>query len=154
MSSNDSIFVALGEAPGRVAGWVAEVLGVERFPGRPDDADEVGLSGRLSTGDGWFSVVVQRNGHVSPDTEPDDVQAIDSYGIDISIRARGEEALHRESRLLFDKLIESRPDVAMLLLHNLQFLVAAYLPGAGTHDFAPRTTPDADDLADWKPWAL
>ena len=154
MSANGSIFLGLGESPGRVAGWLTEVLGVEGFPGRQDGADQAGLRGRLTGGDAWFSVAVQRNGYVSPDPEPDELQAIDPYGIDISIRARDEEALHRESRRMFDKLVDSRPEVAMLLLHNLEFLVAAHLPGVGTHDFAPQTTPDADDLERWKPWTL
>jgi hypothetical protein len=98
----------MNEPPGRVADWLVDVLEVERFPGVPDAADKVGLRGRLVRDDDWFSMVVQLNGHVS--YEPDDVQAIDSYGIDVSIRARDEDALHRQSRLMFDKLIESRAD--------------------------------------------
>jgi hypothetical protein len=154
MSTNDSIFLGLDETLGQVAGWLTEVLGIEQFPGQPDGGAEIGLRGRLATDNDWFSVVVQRNGYASPDPEPDEVQAIDPYGIDISIRARGDETLHRESRLMFSKLIESRPDIAMLLLHNLEFLIAAHLPGAGRHEFPLRTTPDADDLEQWKPWTL
>lgn len=152
MSTNDSIFLGLEESPGQIADWLMGAVGVERYPGVADEVDRVGLRGRLVAGDDWFSMVVQRNRHVSQ--EPEEVQAIDRYGIDISIRARDEDALHRQSRLMFDKLIEARPDIAILLLHNLEFLVAAHLPGVGTHDFAPETTPDAEDLQHWGPWTL
>ncbi|WP_157979559.1 hypothetical protein [Kribbella monticola] len=154
MSTSDSIFLGLDETPGQVADWLERVLGIERYPDQPDGEDKVGLRGRLANDDDWYSVVIQRNGYVSPDAGPDEVQATDAYGIDIGMRSRGEEVLHRQSRLVFDKLIEARPDAPAMLLHNLEFLIAAYLPGAGTHDLAPETTPDADDQEQWKPWVI
>jgi hypothetical protein len=40
----------------------------------------------------------------------------------------------------------------MLLTHDLDLLTAAYLPGKGTHEFAPGITPDMQDIESWKPW--
>ena len=130
---------------------MTDLLGFEQVAGEAD-GEEVGLRGRVSADDGGLGVVVQRNGHVSPEPEADEVQAIDAYGIDIGIRHRPEAVLHREARLIFDKLVEARPEVPMLLTENLEFLVAAHLPGAGTHYFDSGTTLDAPDLDTWRPW--
>jgi hypothetical protein len=67
-------------------------------------------------------------------------------------RYKPDEALRRGARLAFDTLVEARPDVPMLLTANLQWLVAAHLPGADTQYFEPRTTMDAPDLDTWLPW--
>ncbi|QNE22601.1 hypothetical protein F1D05_37770 [Kribbella qitaiheensis] len=99
-------------------------------------------------------MVVQRNGYVLVDPEPGELQAIDGYGIDVGIRYRSEDVLHRESRLMFGRLVEAHPETAMLLLHDLDILVAAYLPGAGVHDFVPGTTQDAPDADHWRPWVV
>jgi hypothetical protein len=42
----------------------------------------------------------------------------------------------------------------MLLVHNLDTLVAAHLPGAGTHAFDPSISPDAQDGDTWRPWVV
>jgi hypothetical protein len=34
----------------------------------------------------------------------------------------------------------------------MELLVAAYLPGAGTHRFEPGVTLDDPDLETWRPW--
>ena len=45
-----------------------------------------------------------------------------------------------------------RPDVPALLVHNLDTLVAAYLPGVGVHTFEPAITPDVEDIEAWRGW--
>ena len=55
---------------------------------------------------------------------------------------------------MFDKLIAARSDVPMLLVHNLDTLVAAQLPGVGTHVFDRSITPDPPDIDVWRPWVV
>ena len=92
---------------------------------------------------------------VEVDPEPDEIQAMDGYGIEIQVRGgRSDEILHAEARVIFDKLIAARSDTPMLLVHNLDTLVAAHLPGAGTHTFNPLITPDPPDDTGWQPWVV
>jgi len=65
-----------------------------------------------------------------------------------------EEVLHRETGLIFDKLIASRPELPMLLVHDLDTLVAAHLPGSGTYTFDPLMSPDLPDIEVWRPWVV
>ena len=110
---------------------------------------------RATTVDEWFGVVAQPNGYVEVDPQPDDVQAMDPYGIEVQVRGgRTDEFLHAEAHLIFDKLVDSRPDLPMLLVHNLDTLVAAHLPGTGTHTFDELITPDGPDIDVWRPWVV
>jgi hypothetical protein len=152
MSVVDCVFAAVAEAPAQVADWLVETLGCEVMSA---EGEVVRLRVRGSADDGWFGVVVQRNGYVEADPEPDDVQAMDAYGIEIQVRGGGrEEVLHRETRLIFDKVVADRPAVPMLLVHNLDTLVAAHLPGRGTYTFDQSITPDAPDLEVWCDWIV
>jgi hypothetical protein len=99
--------------------------------------------------------VIQLNGYVAPDPEPDEVQAMDGYAVEIQLRGGPSyDELHREAGGLFDGLLHAHPDVPALLVHNLESLVAAYLPGAGKHTFDPPVTPDAEDHDSWRLWVL
>jgi hypothetical protein len=152
MSVVEGVFVAVGEAPGQVAAWLVKVPGCEV---RWIEGSAIRLRQRATTDDGWLGVVVQRNGYVLPDAEADEVQAMDAYSIEIQVRGGStEEILHREARLLFGKLVDTRSDVPMLLVHNLDTLVAAHLPGAGNHWFDPLISPDAPDQDTWRPWVV
>ncbi|MEV6415732.1 hypothetical protein [Kribbella sp. NPDC051718] len=151
MATDESIFLRVDEAPGQVAEWLVAVLGLERLSGARDE-DEVGLRGRAATVDGWLRVSVGRNIYVSPDAGPDEVQAIDAYPIEIGIRFKPDEVLRREARLVFEKLVEARPEVPMLLVHEVTVLDAAHLPGTGTHYFQEPVTVDAPDRDMWKAW--
>jgi hypothetical protein len=152
MSVVEGVFVAVGEAPGQVAAWLVKVPGCEV---RWIEGSAIRLRQRATTDDGWLGVVVQRNGYVLPDAEADEVQAMDAYSIEIQVRGGStEEILHREARLLFGKLVDTRSDVPMLLVHNLDTLVAAHLPGAGNHWFDPLISPDAPDQDTWLPWVV
>ncbi|MEV0289987.1 hypothetical protein AB0H36_38160 [Kribbella sp. NPDC050820] len=144
--------MATAESPGQVARWLREVAGCE---GGSVDGAAVRMRVRATTVDEWLGVVAQPNGYVEVDPEPEDVQALDPYAIEIQVRGgRREAILHAEARLIFDKLVTSRPDLPMLLVHNLDTLVAAHLPGVGTHTFDERITPDAADVDSWRPWVV
>jgi hypothetical protein len=152
MSVVESVFVAVGETPGQVAGWLVKVAGCEV---KWIDGSAIRLRKRATVDDGWLGVVVQRNGYVLPDAEADEVQAMDAYSIEIHVRGGSTvEVLHGEARLLFRKLVATRSDVPMLLVHNLDTLVAAHLPGAGTHSFDPLISPDEPDQDTWLPWVV
>jgi len=152
MSVVESVFVAVGETPRQVAGWLVKVAGCEV---KWIEGSAIRLRQRATVHDGWLGVVVQPNGYVLPDAEPDEVQAMDAYAIEIQVRGgSSEDVLHREAGLLFDKLVATRPDVPMLLVHNLDTLVAAHLPGSGTHSFSPLISPDAPDQDTWRPWVV
>ncbi|GAA0931734.1 hypothetical protein GCM10009554_15830 [Kribbella koreensis] len=151
MATDESIFLQLDEEPGQVAGWLVGVLGLELLQGGQDE-DEVGLRGRAATVDGWLRVSVGRNIYESPDDEPGEIQAIDGYPIEIGIRLKPDEVLRREARLVFDKLVEARPEVPMLLVHEVTILDAAHLPGTGTQYFDEPVTVDAPDRDKWRNW--
>jgi hypothetical protein len=81
--------------------------------------------------------------------------AMDAYGIEIQLRGgRTDDVLHTEVGQMFDKLVAARSDLPMLLVHNLDTLVAAYVPGVGSHAFDPLISPDAPDIDTWRPWVV
>jgi hypothetical protein len=113
------------------------------------------LRKRASVRDGWLALVVQPNMYAEVDPEPDEIQAMDPYAIEIQLRgSRDESALRAEAGLLFGVLVNDRPDVPMLLVHDLAILVAAHLPGVGTHPFDWPTSPDPPDLELWRSWVV
>jgi hypothetical protein len=157
MSTNDNVFLATDEPVGTVAGWLAAVLDLEPVadPGLKDD-ERLFRSG-ARTAERVLGLLVSPNEFAEIDPEPDEIQAIDRYPIDLDIRLVGpkdEELQLRETQAIFDRLATARPDVPMLLVHNLDTLVAAHLPGVGTHTFEPLISPDAPDLDVWQPWVL
>ena len=152
MSVVDSVFVAAAESPGQVGEWLGEVAGAEVMT---VEGEAVRMRARAATVDEWLGVVVQPNGYVEEAPEPEDIQALDPYAIEIQVRGgQAEDLLHTEARLIFDKLVAGRPDLPMLLVHNLSTLVAAHLPGVGTHTFDHPITPDAPDIDTWRPWVV
>jgi hypothetical protein len=152
MSVVDSVFMAGAESVGQVAGWVEEVVGAEVMAG---DGEVARLRVRAGTVDEWLGMVVQPNGYVEADPEPDEIQAMDGYGVEVQIRGgRSDEVLHVEAGLIFEKLVAARPDVPMLLVRNLDTLVAAHLPSVGTHTFDPAITPDPPDDVVWRSWVV
>lgn len=154
MSDDDTIFLATDLAVDQVGARLTELLELEPIPEPSEAADEVGLRGRAGTADGWLGFLVHRNWHAEVDPAPDEVQAIDAYSIQIDIwyGAKDEEIQRREARQVFDRLVAALRDVPALLTHNLTSLAAAYLPGAGLHEFESGTTMDAPDEHKWRPW--
>jgi hypothetical protein len=155
MSTSDNVFLAADGSAEEVAGWLVTVLELEPVADPQLKPEQRLFRTAARTVDAALGVVVGPNtfGEVNP--EPDEVQALDRYPIDVNVRlvGRKDEALQlRETRAIFERLTAERPDVPVLLIHNLDTLVAAHLPGAGTHFFVPPISPDADDLDVWRPW--
>jgi hypothetical protein len=150
MATDESIFLQVEDRPEQVAEWLTSVLPFERLPAAEDGSGEVVIRASATTVDAWLGVVVDRNSYGSQEGE--DPQAIDAYPIEIGIRFKPEDVLRREARLIFDKLVEARPEVPMLLVHDLDLLVAAHLPGAGTEYFGETVTVDAPDRDKWAAW--
>ena len=157
MSTSDNVFVATEYSVTEAAGWLADVLGMEAVADSELKEDERLFRRSARTAAGELAVLVRANGFAVVDPEPDEVQALDRYPIDLSIRlvGRKDEALQlRETKAIFAELTAARPDVPVLLVHNLDTLVSAHLPGPGTHTFDPPITPDAPDIDTWRPWVV
>ncbi|MEV6283415.1 hypothetical protein [Kribbella sp. NPDC051770] len=154
MSDNGSLFIGSDETVGEVAGWLGAALGTEVLSWSPV---EVGLRARaVSVDDGWVGFLVRANGYIEADPAPEDVQALDGYPVEVDVQYLGkdEEVLRAEAKAAFERVVAARPDLPVLLCHNLALLVAAYLPGAGIKYFEAGTTPDGPDLAVWEPWVV
>lgn len=156
MAAQENIFLQSDSTVDDEAKLLRDLLGLEPIPDTSGAGpDEHGLRGPARSVDGVLGFVVQPNHHVDPDPEPEDVQAIDNYPIEIDIWLGRDEAVQlHEARLVFDRLVEARPDVPMLLCHDLGRLVAAYRPGRGVHEFPAGTTMDAPDADQWRDWVL
>ncbi|MEV0289989.1 MULTISPECIES: hypothetical protein [unclassified Kribbella] len=157
MSTSDNVFLAAAEPVDQFAQWLAGAIGLE--PLHPEDLQtgEYMFRGQARTAEGDLILLVAPNGYSEVDPEPEDVQALDPYPIDVQVRLAGrkdEKLQLRETQAVFGELVESRPDVAMLLVHNLDTLVAAHLPGVGTHTFDQPISPDAPDIDTWRPWVI
>ncbi|GAA1595669.1 MULTISPECIES: hypothetical protein [Kribbella] len=154
MAERENIFVRSASAVRDEADGLQQLLGLEPIPNTEGALpDQYGLRGPATAVAGTVGYLVQPNGHVDPDAEPEDAQAFDSYPVEIDIwlGTRGPEQA-AEARLVFDRLVAARPDVPMLLCHDLDLLVAAYRPGQGVHDFPEGTTVDTPDADEWRPW--
>lgn len=106
-----------------------------------------------SDGVGQVGGEVYRNHFLNSGPESE-IQAFDGYNTvfaiwttDRSPAKQGSEALR-----IFRELVGKRPDTAMILTHDLDLVVAAYVPGLGSHEFPEGTTADADDEPVWRPW--
>jgi hypothetical protein len=157
MSTSDNVFVATEDSVVEVATWLAGGLGLEPVEDAGLKDDERLLRRSTRTGAAAVAILVRPNGFAVADPEPDEIQAIDRYPIDIHVRLVGtkdEEWQLREATAIFDELVTARPGVPALLVHNLDTSVSAYLPGAGVQTFDPAITPDDEDIETWRPWAV
>jgi hypothetical protein len=157
MSTSDNVFLAAIEPVDQVAQWLAGALDLEPVQASDLVEGEHLFRGNARTAEGEIVVLVAPNGYIEVDPEPEDVQAIDPYPIDVQVRLLGrkdEDLQLRETQAVFSALAESRPDIPMLLVHNLDTLVAAHLPGTGTHTFDESISPDAPDIDVWRPWVI
>ncbi|WP_329001166.1 hypothetical protein OHA18_42865 [Kribbella sp. NBC_00709] len=157
MSIDDNIFLAGDESLGDLAKWLSVTLGLEAVVEAGLEEDERLFRRSARSGSGTVGVLVRPNGFAVADPDPEEVQALDRYPIDLRVRLVGtkdEEWQLRETRSIFDDLVAARPDVPALLVHNLDTLLSAHLPEAGTHTFDPLITPDAEDIATWRPWVV
>lgn len=152
MADQENIFLQSSATAAEEAKLLGDLLGLEPIPDTSGAGpDEHGLRGPARTVDGVLGFIIQPNDLAGPNTS----QAIDTYQIEIDIwLGRDEEVQMREARLVFDRLVEARPDVPMLLCHDLDVLVAAYRPGQGVQEFPDGTTIDAPDADQWRDWVL
>jgi hypothetical protein len=157
MSTNDNVFLATDGPIGTVAEWLAVVLDLEPVADADLKENERLFRGFAVTAQRELGLLLRPNTYAEIDPEPDEIQALDRYPIDVGIRLIGpkdEKLQLRETQAVFDKLVAARGEVPMLLIHNLDTLVAAHLPGAGTHTFDPLISPDAPDIEIWRPWVI
>jgi hypothetical protein len=154
MAARENIFLQSSSQVRDEAKVLADLLALEPIPDQSGAGpDEFGLRGPARSVDGVVGFVVQPNHHVEPDPAPEDIQAIDTYPIEIDLWLPSDRAAQaQEARLVFDRLVEVRPDVPMLLCHDLGQLVAAYRPGRGVHEFPAGTSMDAPDAGQWREW--
>jgi hypothetical protein len=155
MSTSDNVFVASGDSVAEAAGWLGDVLGLEPVADAGLKDGERLFRRSARAGAGMVAVLVRPNGFAVVDPEPDEVQALDRYPLDLSVwlvGSRDEKWQLRETRAIFEDLVAGRPDVPALLVHNLDTLVSAYLPGVGAHTFDPEITPDVEDIDVWRSW--
>jgi|SRR5579875_2479470 len=157
MSERENIFVAGVEKPSELSRLLVARFGLEYM--RDQDlyaSEDLGLRRRALTTDGFVGLRVYPNTFVDPDAAPDEVQAFDAYPvqIDLWIPRPDVEAQEAEARAWFDRLVAARPDLPMLLIHDVDFLHAAYLPGKPVHDFPPGTSVDFPDIDAWLPWVI
>lgn len=157
MSTGDSVFVAGGESLDRTAEWLAGVLRLERLEDPELKENQHFFRGQARSVEGKVLFVLGPNIYGEADPEPEDVSAIDRYTGVVDVRlvgAKDEEAQAVEARAVFDELVATQPEVALVLAHAMSWIVAAYLPGTGTHTFPPRTSLDLPDDAAWRPWVV
>ncbi|MGW5193479.1 hypothetical protein ACWEOO_29805 [Kribbella sp. NPDC004138] len=152
MADSDEIFLALDEPLEAAAERIARVLDLEFNGDLRAESGELQYKGRARTSDAIMAVYIGPNIF---EPEPDEVQAMDGYGVVVDVQFRThKDAQAEEARLLFERLVGELGDVPALLSHNVEMLVAAYLPGRGTHTFQPRTTLDDPDLEVWRSWVV
>ncbi|MEU4607241.1 hypothetical protein AB0F43_30015 [Kribbella sp. NPDC023972] len=157
MSTSDDVFLATDEPVEGVAEWLADVLALEAVADPELKDNELLFRASARTAQGDLGVLVSPNNYVEVDPEPEEISALDRYSIDLDIRLVGrkdEDLQLRETKALFGELVAARPDVPMLLVHNLDTLVAAHLPGVGTNTFDQLISPDAPDIDTWRPWVV
>ncbi|MFG1621698.1 hypothetical protein [Kribbella sp. NPDC049227] len=157
MSTTDDIFLASSGSLESMVAWLSAALRLRSLEDPDLKEGEYLFSADARTGEGEVVFVVEPNGYGSIDPEPEDVSAIDRYTAAVEVRlvsAKDEEAQAAEARAVFDELAAGRPEVAIVLSHNLSGLIAAYLPGAGVRTFPPDTTLDAPDVELWRGWVV
>jgi hypothetical protein len=157
MSTDNTILLATHDPLHDAAGWLSDVLRLELVDDPELKAEVRQLRGRGRTADGPLYVLVEPNMYREIEPEPEDVSAIDRYALAVEVRLFGapdEAAQTREARAVFDELVATEPPTAVVLSHAMSWIVAAYLPGAGTHTFPPATSLDGDAVDLWRSWVV
>jgi hypothetical protein len=158
MGERENIFIATGEKPSQFSRVLVDRFGLECMKGEdPQASEDLGLRRQALTVDGFVGLHLHPNTFGDPDPGPDEVQAFDAYPLQIDLwipRPRPVEAQEAEARAWFDRLVATRPDVPILLVHDVTWLHAAYLPGKPVHDFPPGTSVDVPDIEAWLSWVI
>jgi hypothetical protein len=82
------------------------------------------------------------------DGEPGEAQAIDPYPVQVDVSGGGSD----EARGVFERLAEAELGMPLLLVHDVTYLLGAYLPDVGTHYFEAGVSMDEPDLELWRDW--
>lgn len=158
MSERENIFIATAEKPSQFSRLLVDRFEFEYMRGMdPQASEDLGLRRRALTTDGLVGLRVYANTFVEQDPGPDEVQAFDAYPLQIDLwipRPSPVESQETEAREWYRRLVAARPDLPMLLVHDLNLLSAAYLPDKPVHDFPPRTLVDVPSMAAWLPWVI
>jgi hypothetical protein len=159
VSRQENIFLATTMTVAEVAKLIIDNLGLLPVGEQTiePDAAVVGLRGPALDHEGSdLLLAVKMNEFSTLNPELEDVQSFDHYRVNIEawVRPADDEVRVQEARGLFDRLVLVAPTVASQLVTNLSYLVAAYLPEAGTHTFEPSVTPDIEDQSRWLPWSI
>ncbi|MEV6415733.1 hypothetical protein [Kribbella sp. NPDC051718] len=148
MAEEYGVFLDTGLGLGEVAEQLKGALGLGASLEGSGGDGEVGLRGPGLSGVGVLGVSVHRNWHVLVDAEVGEAQAIDPYGVQVDVLDGGGD----EARAVFERLAGAGLGMAMLLVEDVTYLVAAYLPDVGTHYFAAGVSMDEPDIEAWRGW--
>jgi hypothetical protein len=112
------------------------------------------LNRNLPHGESVVGGEVHANNYSDPDSTAEDAQAFDGYDTVFAIRVLPRRSADQQAEALkiFDELATARPQTPMILTHDLDLVVATYLPDRGAHVFADGVTVDAGDAQAWGPW--
>jgi hypothetical protein len=158
MSEYENIFIATAEKPSQFSRLLVDRFEFEYMRGMdPQTSEDLGLRCRALTADGFVGLRLYANTHVDPNAGTDEVQAFDAYPLQINCwipRPRPVEAQEAEARAWYGRLLAARPDLPMLLVHDLNSLYAAYLPDGPVRAFPPGTSVDVPSIATWLPWVI
>ena len=146
MADSDEIFLAVGGLE-EVLGRVVEALGLQGGWEMDGGDGERGYVGQARTVEAPMGVFI---GPSLFPPEPGELQAMDAHPVMVDIQFRTHKPIQaEEARVAFEAIVAALPDVPALLLHNVEWLVASYLPDRPIQYFEPRLTPDAEDVDTW-----
>jgi hypothetical protein len=150
VSHSMHLFLSTGLAPHDAAQRLAEALGGEAV----EHDGNLFVATRLEAAEVGGEIARNIYG-APPDPEPDEISVLDGYDIAFEIRRVPfeEDARRAAARRLFDEIVE-RLRWPVLLVDNLDILIAAWHPSAGRTDFPAGTTPDAQDEELWRRYAI
>lgn len=93
---------------------------------------------------------LEHNIYSSPD-DPDDREVFDGYPLvwEVWRSKTDEQTQMRVARMIFDEIVDTLR-WPVVLVHNLDLLVATWEPGRGIRDFPPDTSVDAEHEHIWR----
>ncbi|NGO47290.1 hypothetical protein [Streptomyces ureilyticus] len=147
MSVSEQLFIKTEIELSEVAELLARTLQMEVR----DTARGTFLAGPLScTSAGEFGGKLSPNKFSTDSPETEDVQAFDGYPIlfDMWLAVGSRDDQQRLALEVMRKTAASH-DWPLILLHDLDLLVARWDPDRGWQTFPPGTSPDVEDIAVW-----
>ncbi|MFJ5869510.1 hypothetical protein ACIQEY_34555 [Streptomyces parvus] len=96
-----------------------------------------------------FGGEIQANRFSTVNGEADDVQAFDGYPIVFRMRSTASRAEQVRSACEVARKVAEFHDWPLMLIHDLDLLVARWSPEDGWQKFPPGTSPDIEDIELW-----